>query len=266
MTNEYVKRLLVAAVLSVALVIGGRRLHPSPEEVSTAAFQSPVAAGVGLSSLSQASVVGRPVAVTRTSLRANARGRRPTVMAPATHTGQGLYDNRVGEATKARGAPLLQGQTWALAAVVGVLGAAAGMALRGRQSRAPMPLHQRLLSGRTALYSTGSEYPEGAPPGTAATEEAKAVILAARQADNDIANARQRGVTVQHRDVYYSDRDTQLHGYVSWPEPAQPAIPHVTPLLPLVLLLHTGVGPHEELIYWKLEALASLGYHLPALR
>ncbi|CAM9520296.1 unnamed protein product [Scytosiphon promiscuus] len=55
--------------------------------------------------------------------------------------------------------------------------------------------------------------------------------------------------------VEYSDGDTVLQGLCTHPEGE--GLPD---RLPGVILAHTAVGPQEDLILWKLDALAMLGY------
>jgi len=83
----------------------------------------------------------------------------------------------------------------------------------------------------------------------------EALLLQAYLEDEDIASAAAQRKTIQRELVEYSDGDLPLYGLVAWPESCGEDAK-----LPGVLVAHTAVGAPEDLILWKLDALASLGY------
>jgi dienelactone hydrolase len=89
---------------------------------------------------------------------------------------------------------------------------------------------------------------------TASNEAAAAMIQDEWKRDADIAAA--KGAEVRRELVEYSDGDTRLRGIAVWREDPAQRIEQI----PGVLVLGTAVGLEEDLIFWKLEALAAQGF------
>jgi len=126
-------------------------------------------------------------------------------------------------------------------------------------SRLHQPPRERPLEGRGTEAS-----PRVAVDGAWAT-----VLRDSWEEDAGICAARQAGATFASAPLGYTDGAQQFHGQLIWArglpaaeaqDPATGVV--VAPRLPVVLLVHTAVGPHDLFLHWHAQRLAARGKFL----
>ena len=106
---------------------------------------------------------------------------------------------------------------------------------------------QLLLAVASARPERGAGTAES--PFRAADDAQARRIISAWQGDRGIARR------VCSAPIVYSEGETKLHGRKFWAAGEPPGR-----ATPVVLLLHTAVGPHDLFLHWRAECLAALGY------
>lgn len=95
-----------------------------------------------------------------------------------------------------------------------------------------------------------------ASPRVAPDAARAAVILDAWAKDEDVTDALARGERFRAESLEYADGDQHFFGRLVWTEGGS-LLPETRPG---VLLVHTAVGPHDLMLHWRAESLASLGF------